>query len=189
MNKFLIILSLAVAGCSGALSMDSSDAGAIHDSGVPITAHDAGLTQNTLDASTVSDCAFPLVYLQTGPSDTCSGGNIHAWPVGMEAGDCHGWRGTDNGGSVHDNSANGIQCNAHGTFQFTQFAGNLNCEGSGVTKIYTLNECQQDIPPRLYTIAFDLTCCASPSSEDCIVDRPSVSVPNGQVMLNGTSCE
>lgn len=146
---------------------------------------------NTIDTSlgTLSVCQYPLVRLQTSQDNTCSGGNEHHWPVGMATNDCHGWRGTDPSGGVHDNSANDIRCNTDSSFQFTQFAGNLACNGTGVTKVYTLNECEQDIPPVLYTMAIDLTCCSDPDSAGCVTGTPSVSVAKGEVTLNGELCE
>jgi hypothetical protein len=131
------------------------------------------------------DDTFPLVTLQSGPSGTCAGGNLHRWPVGMDALDCHGWQAVDPTGRVHGNSANSIRCNPDGTFSFTQYAGNLECGGSGVTKTYAPNTCQQDIPPRLHTSAIDLTCCSHPNSDQCKRGVPSVSVPGATIFLNG----
>jgi len=140
-------------------------------------------------ASGDAPCVFPLVKLQTGQDDTCAGGNEHHWPVGMDEAACHGWRGIDNSGGTHDNSANAIRCNADGTFEFTQFAGNLDCQGSGVTKVYSPGVCEQDIPPMLYTVAIDLTCCSDPDSPDCLVGMPSVGVSGGEISLDGVVCE
>ena len=134
-------------------------------------------------------CVYPLVKLRTGQSETCAGGNEHHWPIGMDATDCHGWAATDTDGNPHENSANDIRCNADDTFQFTQFAGNLDCDGSGVTKVYALNECEQDIPPMLYTEAFDLSCCSAPDSAECESGVPSVSVGDGTITLNGEACD
>ena len=133
-------------------------------------------------------CGAPLVRLRTGPDPACGGGNEHRWPVGMPASACHGWRAVDTSGREHDDSANNIRCNPDGSFSFTQFAGNLNCAGSGVTKTYRLNSCQQDTPPTLYTMAIDLTCCTSPSDPACAPGNPSVTVPGGTVFLNGSAC-
>lgn len=137
-------------------------------------------------------CVFPLVRLQTGQDAECNGGNIHTWPVGMESDDCHGWVSNDNTGKLHENSANNITCNPDGTFSFTQYAGSLTCEGGsgGVTKTYTLNSCEQDIPPKLYTKAIDLTCCTQPDSPECQSGVPSVSVQESSsaIYLNGHEC-
>ena len=133
-------------------------------------------------------CAAPLVRLRTGTDTACGGGNEHLWPVGMTVAACHGWRSIDTDGREHDNSANSIRCNSDGSFSFAQFAGNLNCSGSGVTKTYRLNGCEQDTPPTLYTMALDLTCCTSPNSAACITGTPSVSVAGATIFLDGTSC-
>ena len=148
---------------------------------------ETGALADAADPEETNPCAFPLVKLRTGPDESCSGGNEHHWPVGMAPEDCHGWSATA-GGREHLNSANTIQCNEDGTFEFTQFAGNLDCSGTGVRKVYSLDECQQDIPPRLYTLAFDLACCAAPDSPECQVGAPLVTVPGGTVFLNGESC-
>jgi len=107
----------------------------------------------------------------------------------MRAEDCRGWSGEDNRGNVHENSADTIQCNGDGSFSFTQYAGNLDCSGTGVTKTYTLESCEQDIPPILYTVALDLTCCSDPDSPACVTGVPSVSVPGAEVSLNGAICD
>jgi hypothetical protein len=135
-----------------------------------------------------SACVSPLVWLKTGPDSNCGGQSTHAWPVGMKTTDCHGWRAVDTSGRQHDNSANDIRCNADGSFSFVQFAGNLNCAGSGVRKDYTLNTCEQDRPPSLYTVAVDLTCCRNPSDPECRSEVPSVSVAGGQIFKNGAAC-
>lgn len=134
-------------------------------------------------------CESALVRLQTGPDPNCGGGNEHFWPVDLEESDCHGWTAQDNSGQLHENSASAIQCNEDGTFSFTQYAGSLDCSGTGVTKTYTANTCEQDIPPSLYTLPGDLICCSSPGSPDCLIGVPSVSVPGGVVYLNGEVCE
>lgn len=143
------------------------------------------------DSSAVADedpCAYPLVKLRTGQSETCEGGNEHHWPVGMATDDCHGWAATDPRGSLHENSASGIRCNSDGSFEFTQFAGNLLCEGTGVSKVFHPGECVQDTPPVLHTVAFDLTCCSEPESPECLAGVPSVSIEGATVTLNGEDC-
>ena len=101
---------------------------------------------------------------------------------------CHGWTGTDPRGGIHENSAKNIQCHPDGSFSFEQYAGNIDCAGTGVLKTYTLNTCEQDIPPSLYTMAIDLTCCEDPSHPDCVHGVPSVSVPGGSITLDGEPC-
>ena len=133
-------------------------------------------------------CSFPLVKLRTGSSTSCAGGQTHSWPIGMAANDCHGWRAVDTAGQSHDNSANDIKCNSDGSFSFVQFGGNLGCSGAGTLKSYTVNVCEQDIPPSLYTVAFDLTCCSDPGAPGCTTGLPSVTVPGGTVYRNGTAC-
>lgn len=152
----------------------------------------AGTGKPENQSERTESCTFPLVKLQTGQDSGCSGGNIHAWPVGMDKDDCHAWESVDTNGRLHQNSANHITCNADGTFSFTQFAGSLTCEGGqgGVTKTYALNSCQQDIPPRLYTKAIDLTCCLQPDSPECQSGVPSVSAQaeSSTIYLNGKVC-
>jgi len=141
------------------------------------------------DPPPASPCAFPLVELQTAKDPACGGGNVHRWPIGMAGAACHGWRAMDNAGEPHDNSANAIGCGEDGSFTFTQFAGNLDCSGSGVVKTYTSDACEQDIPPVLYTKAINLACCESLDHPDCVTGLPSVSIPGGQVFLDGALCE
>ena len=141
------------------------------------------------EVSSGPSCVFPLVALQTGKDSTCSGGNIHLWPIGMAPTDCHGWSAVAPNGEAHENSANGIGCKPDGSFTFTQYAGNLVCSGTGTVKTYVAGVCQQDIPPTLYTRAINLTCCTEPEHPDCVEGLPSVTVPGGQVWLNGQSCE
>ena len=133
-----------------------------------------------------SPCAFPLVHLQTGKDTSCGGGNIHTWPIGMDPQDCHAWKAAD---GSHNNSANAIGCNEDGSFTFTQFAGNLDCSGTGVVKTFYADQCEQDIPPVLYTKGLNLTCCTDPEHPDCQVGIPTVSIPGGTVYLNGSLCE
>ena len=144
--------------------------------------------ENDTNTTTIpaSECAYPLVSLQTGPGDDCSGGNIHMWPVGMLASDCHGWSAEDNSGEEHLNSAAEITCHEDGSFSFVQYAGNLDCSGEGVLKTYYPNECEQDIPPTLYTMAVDLSCCAAP--ESCTAAVPTVEQPNAGIYKNGSLC-
>ena len=136
-----------------------------------------------------SPCASPLVELQTAKDPTCAGGNVHRWPIGMAPTACHGWRAVDPSGQQHDNSANAIGCGDDGSFTFTQFAGNLDCGGSGVVKTYIADACAQDIPPALYTKAINLACCEDLAHPDCVTGAPSVTIPGGQTFLDGVLCE
>ncbi|NCG20928.1 MAG: hypothetical protein GWP91_18115, partial [Rhodobacterales bacterium] len=135
------------------------------------------------------DCAAPLVTLQTGFEDTCGGGNTHSWPIGLEDTDCHAWTNEGAaGGDLHENSASAIGCTPDGGFTLTQYAGNLDCQGNGVTKTYLSDVCEQDIPPNLYTLAIDLSCCTDPDGADCTTGIPEVSIPGGVIYLNGETC-
>ena len=165
--------------CSGDASTDDTTA---------TTATGTTATGTTATTATSDACTAPLVRLQTSFDESCTGGNEHLWPLGMASEDCHGWGGGDSAGELHENSAKDIRCNPDGTFQFTQYAGNLTCQGDGVTKIYSLDVCEQDIPPSLYTVATDLSCCLDPEGPDCVTGDPSVSVPGGTVYLNGEPC-
>ncbi len=133
-------------------------------------------------------CASPVVRLRTGPNSSCGSPNTHTWPVGIGTTGCHGWRALDGGGQAHDNSANNIRCNPDGSFSFVQFAGNLDCAGSGTTKDYVLNVCEQDTPPSIYTMAFDLSCCSNPADPACRTEVPAVSAAGSSVFLNGVLC-
>ena len=145
-------------------------------------------SKNDTNESTISasECAYPLVSLQTGSDENCSGGNIHMWPVEMDASDCHGWSAEDNSGAEHLNSAANITCHEDGSFSFEQYAGNLDCSGEGVLKTYYPDECEQDIPPTLYTVAVDLSCCADPDA--CTAAVPTVDQPNAGIYKNGRLC-
>ncbi len=185
---FLAGLLTACAGSNagGTASTPAADGG---PSATPT--EDGGTsTAPTADGGQVAPgaCAAPVVWLRTGRDSNCSGQSTHAWPVGMRATDCHGWQATDTSGRPHDNSANDIRCNADGSFSFVQFAGNLNCSGTGTRKDYVLNVCEQDIPPSLYTVASDLTCCSRPTDPACKTQVPTVSAAGGKIFLNGTAC-
>jgi hypothetical protein len=136
-----------------------------------------------------SPCGSPLVELQTAKDPTCAGGNVHRWPIGMAPAACHGWRAVDTSGQQHDNSANAIGCGDDGSFTFTQFAGNLDCSGTGVVKTFTADACEQDTPPVLYTKAINLTCCEDLAHPDCATGTPSVTIPGGQTFLDSVLCE
>ena len=82
-------------------------------------------TYETSEPQSVDCGNTPLVTTQTGTFSNClDSDNLHYWPANYEAGDCHGWRGTDSVGHVHDNSANNIQCTENG-ITYDQYAGNL----------------------------------------------------------------
>lgn len=134
-------------------------------------------------------CVAPLASLSTGPDSACGGGGVHTFPLGLAPADCHGWRAVDPMGEAHDNSANAIGCNADGSFSFTQFAGSIDCTGNGAVKSYVLDECEQDVPPSLYSVATNLTCCSEPDSEACVVGAPSVSQAGATIYLDGVLCE
>ena len=140
------------------------------------------------DGGAGSECNYPLAVLQTGKDNTCPGGNVHRWPLGLAATSCHGWLAVAPSGETHENSANAIACTEDGGFTFTQFAGNLACQGNGTVKTYAPDVCEQDIPPVLYTKAINLACCMSLTHPDCEYGSPSVSVPGGQSYVDGQLC-
>ena len=133
-------------------------------------------------------CEAPLVGLQIGTDSTCGSGSEHWFPLGPDESSCHGWAGTAANGDRHENSANAIRCNPDGTFEYTQFAGNVNCEGSGVRKVYSPGTCTRDIPPRLYALPIDVSCCDDPGSPDCIVDVPRAGPVGATITLDGVEC-
>ena len=69
---------------------------------------------------------------------------------------------------MHENSAMNIKCIDTGigtySFSFDQYAGTLVCSGTGTTKVYQLNICQQDIPIILYAKMTNNACCANPTT-------------------------
>lgn len=134
-------------------------------------------------------CRAPLVGMQIGPDPTCASGPEHWFPLGPDEESCHGWAGTANDGDRHENSANAIRCNADGTFEYTQFAGNLECRGTGVRKVYEPGVCEQDIPPVLYALPVDLACCTDPDGPDCIVGVPEAGPVGAVITLDGVECE
>jgi hypothetical protein len=179
MLKMVVAVGLAGAGVGCSSSSEQ-----------PVPAVDGSTSTDGGTDATGSNtaCTAPLVQLRTGQNTACSGGNRHAFPVGMGPGYCHGWRAIDTTGREHDNSANDIKCNPDGSFSFVQFAGSLDCTGNGVLKSYVSNSCTRDIPPSLYTVAFDLSCCSAPDSPACQRGVPSVTVPGAGIFVNGTRC-
>ena len=141
--------------------------------------------EDTKEVGSSNPCTFPLVELQTGKDTSCAGGNSHFWPIGMAPTDCHAWEAQD---GSHLNSAMDIRCKDDGSFEFTQYAGNLNCEGEGVVKTFEQGVCEQDIPPVLYTLPINLACCTSLDHPECVVGIPSVSIEGGSISLNGELC-
>lgn len=106
-------------------------------------------------------CDAKLLETTSGSDNTCpGGGGAHFWPLYDSATDCHGWR-SDANGETHDNSANNIRCSTDGLkMLYTQFAGNVDCSGTGTDKEYVLNECHQGIPQNLYDKGVDFGCCS-----------------------------
>ena len=132
-----------------------------------------------------------LVKTQTGFEATCGdGGGViyHYWPIDYSPGACHAWQGTGSDGRLHSNSAKNMRCE-EGKFKFTQYAGNLVCSGNGVDKAAG-NECEQDIPPSLYTIGVDLSCCIDPSGDACqaLTGQPSARA-GSSIFLDGEECK
>ena len=135
------------------------------------------------------DCTSKLVAVSTSPDTSCpTDAPKHWYPVGGDASDCHGWAAKDTNGREHLNSASNFKCNGDGSFSLTQYAGNLDCSGSGTDKTFHLAECEQDRPPVLWSQAADLTCCSAPGSSACKVGTPSVSREGSAIYLNGQVC-
>ena len=141
------------------------------------------------------DCGdTPLVTTQTGTFSNClDSDNLHYWPANYDADDCHGWRGTDEAGHVHDNSAKNIQCTSNG-ITYDQYAGNLDCSGQPVSKSFILNECHVGIPSNLYDKARDISCCTDPTGPDCaaLTGEPrvdSVGTTDETIWKNGVECK
>ena len=75
------------------------------------------------------------------------------------------------------------------TFTFTQYAGNLNCGGTGVVKTVTLDECEQDYPPSIYSIGIDFECCKNPNEASCTTGIGSTSVTGTKIYADGVLCD
>ena len=72
---------------------------------------------------------------------------------------------------------------------YDQYAGNLECSGSGVSKRFSLDECSEGIPAGLFDKAVDLDCCGNP--EACLTGTPSVSsagASDQEIFSNGRLC-
>ena len=142
------------------------------------------------------DCSAKLVKTVSGSSTTCEGFAAstygHFWPIGMAATDCHGWQSTANG-EVHDNAANNIRCSSDGkSLLYDQYAGNIDCSGTPTSKSFVLNECHQGIPPVLYDMAIDLSCCDDPNGANCVTGVPSATsaaTSDETYYLNGAQCD
>jgi len=137
------------------------------------------------------DCSAPIVTLKTGTNSACAGSSAqtHEWPLYANTSVCHGWQDVDNAGATHDNSAKNMRCNGDGTFSFDQYAGNLVCNGSPVTKTYASGRCDQDVPPTLYTIGHDLTCCVSGlSAAGCATRAPTARNGAALITMDGATC-
>lgn len=140
-------------------------------------------------------CTAKLAGTWTGPSDTCAGATSkHFWPIG-DTSLCHGWQAFDSTGKEHDNAANNIRCSADGTsLLYDQYAGNLDCSGSPVSKSFKFGECHAGIPAPLHDTATDLNCCTNPGGAACAAlgDVPSVilneGMTGGDIYQNGELC-
>lgn len=173
-KAWILTLLIALGGC-GSGSSDTSTT-------TPTTT-----TTGTISAAS---CSAPLVSIQTGSDASCKGGGLHFYPVGMGAGACHGWRSVDTAGKLHDNSANNIRCNGDGSFSFDQYADSISCNGAlkPTTKTFFPGKCDRDIPPTLYSIPADLSCCSATGSSSCKTGVPSVSVAGSSIYLNNQQC-
>ena len=142
------------------------------------------LALNILAPSAASSCTTKLVGVQTGTSTTCNGDITHYYP--LDSSICHGWASSD---SSHLNSSKNMRCIDATTFEFDQYAGNLNCEGRSVTKQVKLDECEQDIPPVVYTKGIDLECCKDPDGPSCTTGVASTNVDGSLIYANGDLCD
>ena len=74
-----------------------------------------------------------------------------------------------------------MKCNDDGSFTFDQYAGNLDCSGSKVTKTIGA-ECEQDIPPTLYSKQIGEACGS-------FSGLPGVSQADSTIYLDGELCD
>ena len=134
--RFGLLAALALWGCG--------------QGGGPST--DGACEKNADDAST-------YVIIGFWDNDTCSGDpiNTNAFPV-VPTADCYCWPGHSG-----ENSAQSFSCDPDaGTFSYTQYT-DLVCGdgGSGTEKTSYTDQCEQDVPPTLYSRILDISACAS----------------------------
>jgi hypothetical protein len=102
---------------------------------------------------------------------------------------CHGWSGYG-GGREHLNSAKNIRCGPNNELLYDQYAGSLDCSGTGRSKSYTFT-CTQGTPPAIYDLLTDNSCCTGTSNE-CKFIVPYARSPgatNQKTYLNGIICD
>ena len=109
----------------------------------------------------------PLVKINFFKTTDCSGAPIRSiyFPINYSTTKCFSWTGHSG-----ENSAKNFQCDvANNKFVYTQWAA-FDCQGGqnpqGTLKDAS-NTCKQDIPPTLYGILGDFTCCTSPNNTKC----------------------
>ncbi len=118
------------------------------------------LQSSVTSAQSTVDCSQSyIVSSQSGPSSTCPASpELHWWPLG-DVTYCHGWAATDSTGKTHLNAAKNIRCAADGnSFLYDQYAGNIDCSGSAVSKTFS-KVCTVGKPPTLFDLAVNLECC------------------------------
>lgn len=128
-----------------------------------------------------ANCTATLAVTQSTEDSSCAVAEDaqHRWPLGGSVDQCHGWSATDTVGRVHYNSANNIQCSCDGqSMTYVQYPNTVNCSGTGHPKKYSLNQCTQGVPPRLYDRATELSCCVP--SEDCVSVIEDTTAPKDQ---------
>ncbi len=149
---------------------------------------------SSVQAQVPANCSSYLVSSQSTPSSSCpSLGNVHYWPVG-DVTVCHGWAAKDSSGKTHLNSAKNIRCAPDGlSFLYDQYAGNLDCSGTGKAKHYSFT-CTQGFPPSLYDKAVDLSCCGAQgfNTIGCKFGSPTVvstATTGNYETRNGVRCD
>lgn len=152
-------------------------------------------TSEDEDISENSNCNAKLVWVESGPSSTCSDygkdeDRGHYLPLLNSPLDCYAWTGYG-GGRTHENSAKNIRCSSDGmSVLYDQYSGNLNCFGSPVAKSYVLNECHQGRPSNLYDMGIDLSCCSDPEGGHCKnhLTGPPRNGRASALYINGEQC-
>lgn len=100
----------------------------------------------------------PIVTVGIWKTDDCSGDPVMilTFPVNYAAQQCYAWA-----GSSGENSATNFSC-GNNSITYTQWTS-LTCNGGqrpdGTDKIVYTTQCQQDVPPTIYTQILDFSGC------------------------------
>jgi hypothetical protein len=136
----------------------------------------------------LANCKSRHAIVQIGTDTLCGSGFDVYYPIhDMDPSEC---RGLISGDGAHVNSINNYTCNPDGSYSMTQYAGNIDCSGTGTRKTFYMGQCGQDIPPTLYSTGLDFSCCADPDSPQCqsTYGNPPTVQSGAVFYLNGEEC-